>query len=176
MAAAYRAEQRRLLNFIPGCRISSCATLCTAFSSRPCKRSWNWCNQQLLPTQDPALPEATACYNNDLKASNAGSIRTLDHFSSLLGASRRQRQAAAVAGLHLVPVSALQVSSSTAGQSGDAARLPVFELDVLLSPDLQEVVLTQSRSSCRSGHLNMCQARSTATCIAVCEGCHTACC
>jgi hypothetical protein len=140
MAAAYRTEQRRLLNFIRMADFIMCDTL-HSILIQTMQEVLDMVQPAVMPTGASSPSRSNSQYSKDLTASTAGSNRTLDHFSSLLGSSRRQRQAAAVAGLQLVPVSALQITTSATGQSGGAARVPVFELDVLLSPDLQEVVL-----------------------------------
>lgn len=139
MAAAYRSEQRRLLNFIRMSDFMMCDTLHTILVESM---------REVLDAVRPACglgPGANDQYSssNGGRAAGSGSGKqTLQTMNTLLNGSRRQRLSAAVAGMQMVPVTVTQqaATKSEAGCQGSvAARAPTFELDILLNSNMDDL-------------------------------------
>lgn len=139
MAAAYRSEQRRLLSFICMSDFMMCDTLHTILVESV---------KEVLEAVCPVIYPNTGSERNSSsgRASAAGKPPkrpSLQAMHTLVNGSRRQRLSAATAGMQLVPVNAAQQAAAAAEASGNsvaAARSPVFELEILLSRSMEDLV------------------------------------
>lgn len=132
MAAAYRSEQRRLLSFIRMSDFMMCDTLHTILVESV---------REVLNAVRPAsclAPGADEQYSRSNAAGLASSRPTLQTMSTLLNGSRRQRLSAAVAGMQLVPVTGVQ-QAGAGGNGNLTARMPIFELEILLSSSMDDL-------------------------------------
>jgi dynein heavy chain len=145
MAAAYRSEQRRLLSFLRMADFMLCDTLQTILLA-----SVGEMLAILQPTRLGAGAAAAAGAGCSPGSANSSS-RSLQAMATMMAGSRRQRVAAAIAGMQLSPVTAAQQAAATeaaaaqAGASGAAVpgpRPPLLELEVVMSSSCDELEFT----------------------------------
>lgn len=152
MAAAYRSEQRRLLSFLRMADFMMCDTLQTVLVESV---------SEMLVTLEPttygsasedqgsmsgSTPRTSASGAASAFSSSSGG-RSLHAMASMINSSRRQRAAAAIAGMPLGPVTASQqaaaqteaaevapAAADCAGQDQKSpARIPILEMDVVMT-------------------------------------------
>lgn len=157
MAAAYRSEQRRLLSFLRMADFMMCDTLQTILVQSV---------SEMLAALEPASYTDVAGADRAAGAQSGGAAsaftssaggRSLQAMASMLNGSRRQRAAAAVAGMQLRPVTATQqaaVSAAAAeadkqqaadqgadreGTVAETLRQPLLEMDVVMGSSCEEL-------------------------------------
>lgn len=176
MAAAYRSEQRRLLSFIRMADFMMCDTLQTVLLESVSEMlaimqptPWTgvapgfrpggaW--PDMLPMSAPSGTDS-GLSSSGMRPSGGfssadGASRSLQAMSTMLNGSRRQRMAAAVAGMQLSPVTVAQQAAAAAATaaaaeaaevngvhvaiSAVAPRVPLLELEVVMQEACTELV------------------------------------
>lgn len=151
MAAAYRSEQRRLLSFIRMSDFKICDTLHTILLESI---------REILEAIRPAVSlnnSANESAEQQVRVSSANTgtaKRSLQSMDSLLSGSRRQRVSAALAAMQLVPISAAQQAAGAVEAAGThTMRTPVFELEILLSSNFEELLFKPEPDQLQVGYI-----------------------
>lgn len=156
MAAAYHSEQRRLLSFLRMADFMMCDTLQTILvqSVSEMLTAMEPASYTDIPADDQIL-DASRGITSSSGASSAFTSssggRSLQAMGTMLNGSRRQRAAAAVAGMQLKPVTATQAAAALAAEGGASAdgpgqaaagglRQPLLEMDVVMGHSCEELV------------------------------------